>query len=272
MAEVARLSQGDVLSRVVLARHHLPNPILVDGGPDGWSLTAAEQAVAPSAAVRVSEQAPVLAQGLLCEAAILSQTCDLRHAGLDSVTVAPVLPISMVPEADRELCAADRIVNYLPLISPPHTYADLSWVCVIAKSSLASARVIAHLAPRDVERLRLKLSIMLGRPALPDEVVADLRLVRNAIADLRRPDRELILGAFVAWDGAALDLLIVTRTEVRPTRLANAVQRWLDEPGTVGIARTARIVSSAGATLAMLDGYARLALDYLSFPLRMEEA
>jgi len=272
MAEIGDLSQGDVLSRAVLARHHLPTPVFIDADPRTGALVAVEKPTAPSALVREGQQVRVFSEGLQCEAVILSQTCDIRQDGVDSITVAPVAPMSILDRGDQALCAKDRIISYLPLVSPPQTYVNLRWVSTITKSSLAAARVIARLTPRDIERLRLKLSMMLGRPALPDEVVAELSTMRNAIAGLKEAQRERVIGAYARWDSRGVELVIVLQPEAELSRLANALQRWLDEPSVAGLRHTGRILPSEQTSLADLDGYTRLALDYLSFPVRMEEA
>jgi hypothetical protein len=272
MAETADLSQGDVLSRLTLARHHLADPIVLDPDPQAGAMLAVEQPTRPRASVEPACLVPVVSEGLQCEAVILSQTCDVRQAASGSITVAPVLPMSALSPEQQGACSRDRMLHYVPLASPHGTYVDLHWVAPIAKSSITAARTVGRLTPRDVERLRLKLSIVLGRPALPDDVVAELRLISDVIAGLRPTERELVVGAYAAWDGDALDLLIVTRTEFGPTRLANALQRWLGERCPAPMTRTGRVASVGQVTLAALEGYTRLALDYLSFPVRMEEA
>jgi hypothetical protein len=272
MAEIADLSQGDVLSRLTVARHHLADPVILHPGAQAGAIVAVEEHAPPRASVGSACLAPVLSEGLQCEAVIVSQTCDVRQDVPASITVAPVLPMSSLSPEQHGACSRDRMLHYVPLASPHGTYVDLHWVAPIAKGSVAAARRVAQLEPNDIARLRLKLSIMLGRPALPDDVVHDLRLIRDAVGSLSMAQRQDLLGAYIKCAEGAVDVQLVTRAGARPTKLQKAFQRWLEEPSGHGISRSGAMRGGSEVTLAELHGYARLALDYLSFPLRMEEA
>lgn len=271
MADVAEIVQGCVLSRLLLARQDFHIHAFV--AADGEKVEVREQPIEPRDAIAEPEEtSSVLSSGSLCEVAVLSQTCDIRNDDIPTLQVAPIWPITYWPESRHGQIRDDKI-NYLVAVEAlPDAILDLHRLTTTGKSSIAGAVELGHLSARDLERVNLKYSLLLGRPALPDDVVGELRTLQEALKKCSSQQRNEIHGVYLAHDmgGRGLNVLIVVdNPNLVPRPLQAGFENWQGD-SQASYLRSGTICGRSDVTLADVDQRIRLPLDNLSFPMRLE--
>jgi len=266
MADCTELFQGDVLSRVVIAQQSLGVPIVAD---EGGTLRLQQFGDFPGVTEPASVER-VMAAGLACEAVVVSQTCDVRNEEVKSLHVVPIVPLGLYDEGQHGLIRADRLDDLLPIAHPADSVADLGWLTTVGKGALQPAAKIDELHADDVTRLILKLTILLGRTALPDDVTAAMKSVQAGVTALSKPQKQKVHSIYVSYTTTHLSLMLV-HDAPDDAKYRTMMDRWQAEDDST-YSRSATVVRPAEVTLADLAGYQRVHLDYLSFPLRMQES
>lgn len=161
-----KLSQGDIVADLPIFQAMKPVKYLkkttYKNNISGWVESV-------EAIVDGERKAHFLAIGKLAPGIVISHSCELDK-GKGRVIVAPIAPISSVPEEQQHKILGQEHFALMPLPNIPEigtSYADLRSISFLHRDIVDSSRRIASMSEMATERLIAQIVAFFARKKLP---------------------------------------------------------------------------------------------------------
>ena len=261
-----QLVQGSILSGLYHLLLHDRDPWILDtesqGDPKPVLMSQYPRDLDDGSPVLMA----VLAKKTRC--VLVSQTCDIRSPSKDTIQLAPVYPVRIVPDTNRASSIRRNESHWALYVAATDDWVDLRHISTVDKRLLADAELVGCLTDNEQEFLRVKIKTWFGRPALPNDVVGQLSEVEDTVRK-RLPKKGLDANvAHVFLDDRDSDRLslLVVHHDTPINEVVSVIDQAVDKANEAG----PRHVSAdhralAAVSLADIRGLTRFSFDYLSF-------